>query len=47
MFGSAFDHLVTARQRYKMGAFQHPNTLFPGSETRVNFFATNASNLPH
>src|SRR5688572_13145934 len=29
-----------------MGAFRHPNALLPGSETRVDFFATNACNLP-
>src|SRR5688572_3770136 len=32
-------------KRCKTGAFRHPNALFPGSETRVVFFATNACNL--
>src|SRR5688572_32734730 len=33
-------------KRCKTGAFRHPNALLPGSETRVDFFATNACNLP-
>src|SRR5688572_26480436 len=33
-------------KRCKTGAFRHPNALLPGSETRVEFFATNACNLP-
>src|SRR5687767_3420398 len=33
-------------KRCKTGAFRHPNALLPGSETRLDFFATNACNLP-
>src|SRR5688572_32609018 len=33
-------------KRCKTSAFRHPNELLPGSETRVDFFATNACNLP-
>src|SRR5688572_33336969 len=33
-------------KRCKTGAFRHPTALLPGSETRVDFFATNACNLP-
>src|SRR5688572_23269492 len=33
-------------KRCKTGAFRHPNALLPGSETRVDFFATNVCNLP-
>src|SRR5688572_19109813 len=34
-------------KRWKTSAFWHPKALFPGSETRVDFSATNASNLPN
>src|SRR5687767_9262180 len=34
-------------KRCKTGAFRHPNALLPGSETRVDFFAMNACNLPN
>src|SRR5688500_20294333 len=33
-------------KRCKTGAFRHPNALLPGRESRVDFFATNACNLP-
>src|SRR5688572_8648846 len=33
-------------KRCKTGPFRHPNALLPGSETRVDFFATSACNLP-
>src|SRR5687767_8183389 len=33
-------------KRCKTGAFRHPNALLPGGETRLDFFATNACNLP-
>src|SRR5688572_33187154 len=46
MFGSVFGHSVRARKRCKTGAFRQSNALLPGSETRVDFFATNASNVP-
>src|SRR5687767_14625099 len=32
------------QKRCKTGAFRHPNALLPGSETLVDFFATNACN---
>ena len=48
MFGSGFDHLVTARTTMQNGCISAPEYIqLPGSETRVDFFATNASNLPH
>src|SRR5688572_30271153 len=34
-------------KRCKTCAFRHSNALLPGSETRVDFFATNACNLPN
>src|SRR5688572_19413951 len=46
MFASVFEHSVPARKRCKTGAFRHPNALLTGGETRVDFFATNACNLP-
>src|SRR5687767_2963687 len=46
MFGSVFGHSVPARKMMQKGASRHPNALLPGSETRVDFFATNACNLP-
>src|SRR5688572_28657100 len=46
MFGSVFGHSVPARKRCKTGAFRQSNALLPSSEPRVDFFATNASNVP-
>jgi len=47
MFGSVFEQRFQNEKRYKTGAIRHPNALFSGSETRVDFFATNACNLPN
>src|SRR5688572_7582431 len=47
MFGSVFEHSVPERKMMQNGCISAPECIFPGSETRVDFFATNACNLPN
>src|SRR5688500_19923347 len=46
MFGSVCRHSVPSRKRCNTGLFRQSNALLPDSEPRVDFFETNACNLP-
>src|SRR5687767_5233881 len=47
MFGSVFEHSVPERKMMQNGCISAPECILPGSESRVDFFATNACNLPN
>src|SRR5687767_8921832 len=46
MFGSVFRHSVPARKMMQNGCISAPECNIACCETRVEFFATNACNLP-